>query len=68
MKMKRSKSLKFLLVVAMLVSMFSTTALAAEGSGEQTAAGEVVAIRMEETVDPNALVYPVTSIEVGTPC
>lgn len=67
MKRKRSKSLKFLLVVAMLVSMFSTTAMAAEGSGEQKATGEAVAVRMEETVAPNAKVYPVTGVSIGIP-
>lgn len=60
MDVKKNRSLRFLLVVAMLVSMFSTTAFAAENHAGIT--GEVTSV-----ADSNALVYPVTSITVNQP-
>lgn len=61
MDVKKNKSLRFLLVVAMLVSMFSTTAFAAEDHAGAVAGG------VASVADPQALVYPVTSITVNQP-
>lgn len=61
MDVKKNRSLRFLLVVAVLVSMFSTTAFAAEDHAG-VAAGKVASV-----ADQQAAVYPVTSITVNQP-